>query len=182
MKKKAIMILAEGFEEVEAASPADILRRADIDLTIAGIGSLHITGAHGLAFSTDLLLKDTDSDYDAIILPGGGGGARNLAASQSVLERWGLPACNTASHPGVFRETIGESLSRERSDGGSSPPAGRDPITGHEAPLQFPTHGFLFGVVAHRPSGFLECDHIHKCVRFLPSSQAIAALYELSRF
>jgi 4-methyl-5(b-hydroxyethyl)-thiazole monophosphate biosynthesis len=84
MNKKAIIILAEGFEEIEASTPVDVLRRADVDVTVAGLGATLIKGAHGLAYETDVELEDAGDDYDALVLPGGGPGARNLAASSKV--------------------------------------------------------------------------------------------------
>jgi len=86
MAKKILIILAEGFEEIEAATPVDIFRRAGAEVMVAGLGAQEITGAHGIIFRTDIRLEDAAAaGYDALVLPGGGNGARNLAASSKVL-------------------------------------------------------------------------------------------------
>jgi 4-methyl-5(b-hydroxyethyl)-thiazole monophosphate biosynthesis len=91
MPKKVIVLLAEGFEEVEAVTPIDYLRRAGIEVTTAAIGKNRIvTGSHGIALTADLLLGElaakagADSvpvSFDAVVIPGGMKGADNLAAS-----------------------------------------------------------------------------------------------------
>ena len=85
MTKKVLIILAEGFEEIEAATPIDVLRRAGAEVTLAGLDALEISGAHGLIFHADTELNTkSGEDYDAIVLPGGGKGAKNLASSPEV--------------------------------------------------------------------------------------------------
>jgi len=86
---KAMIILADGFEEVEAITPIDVLRRAGVDVTVVGMLGNYVTGAHGLKVSVDKRLIDVESDldnYDALILPGGYPGYENLMKSQSVLK------------------------------------------------------------------------------------------------
>jgi 4-methyl-5(b-hydroxyethyl)-thiazole monophosphate biosynthesis len=84
MKKKVLVLLADGFEEMEAVAPIDILRRADVEVTVAGLGKLEATGAHGLAFKTDIQLEDYQGVPDAVVLPGGMPGAANLKKSPHV--------------------------------------------------------------------------------------------------
>ena len=84
MKKKALVIIADGFEEVEATTPVDILRRAEVDVTVAGLGSDTVTGAHGIAIKADTTLADYKDIPDAVVFPGGMPGAENLAASSTV--------------------------------------------------------------------------------------------------
>ncbi len=84
MPKKAIVILADGFEEIEASRVIDILRRADIDVTIAGLSEAKAKGSHEIEILADKKLDDAGEDFDACILPGGMPGATNLASSQKV--------------------------------------------------------------------------------------------------
>ena len=79
------LFLANGFEEVEALCPLDLLRRAGLKVTAVGIGGDVIVGAHGIAVQADM--PDTmyrDSKPEMIILPGGMPGASNLDASKTV--------------------------------------------------------------------------------------------------
>ena len=83
MAKRAIVVLAEGFEEIEAVTPVDILRRAGVAVEVVGLDAEAVTGAHGVTFQADRVLGDTE-DVDAVILPGGLPGAANLAASAKL--------------------------------------------------------------------------------------------------
>ncbi len=77
--------IANGFEEIEALCPIDLLRRAGVEVKTVGIGSSKITGAHGITVMTDI--KDAEFSYDSpdmIFLPGGMPGTLNLAASEVV--------------------------------------------------------------------------------------------------
>ncbi|MBR6677090.1 MAG: DJ-1/PfpI family protein [Clostridia bacterium] len=81
------LFLAEGFEEVEALTPVDYLRRAGISVTTVGIGGEYITGAHGITVKADVSDKDVCaecSSIDMVVLPGGMPGTLNLAASETV--------------------------------------------------------------------------------------------------
>ena len=81
----ACVILANGFEEIEASAIIDILRRANIDLTIAGLDQRQITGAHQLQVNTDTQLSDClNQNFDMIILPGGEPGSTNLEKNEQV--------------------------------------------------------------------------------------------------
>jgi len=87
MAKKALIILAEGFEEIEAVTPVDLLRRAGIEVTAAGLGSTTVKGAHGIHIGADMTLDAAGGDFDAIICPGGMPGTTNLMASDMVISR-----------------------------------------------------------------------------------------------
>jgi protein deglycase len=82
--KTALVILAEGFEEVEAIAPVDVLRRAGIRVTLVGVNSLTVKGSRNIGVQVDALLKDIKDLPDAVILPGGLPGATNLAKSREV--------------------------------------------------------------------------------------------------
>jgi len=82
--KKALMILADGFEEIEAFSPVDILRRADIEVTIAGLSGKAIESARGVKVTADIGLTEAEGEFDAVVFPGGAAGAENLAKSEKV--------------------------------------------------------------------------------------------------
>ena len=82
------ILLANGCEEIEAAAPIDILRRAGADVRTVGIGGDVITGAHGVSVDCDLSEDEFNKAFRAntelLFLPGGGTGTANLAASETV--------------------------------------------------------------------------------------------------
>lgn len=82
---KVLMPLASGFEEIEALTVADVLRRADIDVTLAGLHAGPVSGAHAISVITDATIDDVDVDtFDMIVLPGGQPGADNLNADPRI--------------------------------------------------------------------------------------------------
>lgn len=85
MARRAVIVFAEGFEEIEAVTPADILRRAGVKVELVGLEAIEVTGAHGITFKMDRVLADVE-DADAVILPGGLPGAENLAASERLAK------------------------------------------------------------------------------------------------
>jgi protein deglycase len=83
---KIIVPLAEGFEEIEAVTIIDVLRRAGCDVTSAYVGKNPVRGAHGIAVTADAdiqVLKE--SDFGCIVLPGGMPGSENLKKSGKVV-------------------------------------------------------------------------------------------------
>jgi 4-methyl-5(b-hydroxyethyl)-thiazole monophosphate biosynthesis len=80
VKNPIFIHLATGFEEIEAISIIDVLRRAQLTATTVSItGNLKVTGAHQITIEADLLFEETDySDAGMIILPGGMPGTTNL--------------------------------------------------------------------------------------------------------
>lgn len=83
----AIVLLADGFEESEAVCPIDILKRAGINVVIAGVGKSIVTSTHCLKIVADILVDEIKSyDFDLVFCPGGMPGASNLAASKSVCD------------------------------------------------------------------------------------------------
>ncbi|WP_124098792.1 DJ-1 family glyoxalase III [Ruminococcus sp. Marseille-P6503] len=74
------VFLADGFEELEAIAPIDILRRAGAEVKTVGIGSREVTAAHGVKFIADITVKEIklNNELEMIVLPGGMPGADNL--------------------------------------------------------------------------------------------------------
>jgi len=87
MGKTAMLLLVEGAEEMEAVITIDVLRRAGVAVTVAGVdGDATVKCSRGVFIKPDLSLKDAlkSAPYDAVIMPGGLGGAENLAKSEQV--------------------------------------------------------------------------------------------------
>ena len=79
------IFLAQGFEEIEALAPADILRRAGAMVCLVGVGGTQITGSHGITIQADLPDQELDfSQMEMMVLPGGLPGATNLEESRAV--------------------------------------------------------------------------------------------------
>ncbi len=87
--KKIAVHLAEGYEEIEAISIIDVLRRADLNVTIVSISEkLEVVGSHGIKIIVDKLFKEVDYELiDMIILPGGMPGAANLNEHLGLREQ-----------------------------------------------------------------------------------------------
>lgn len=83
---KAFVFLAKGFEEIEAITPIDILKRAGIEVeTVSISNSKEVVGAHGIIVVADYIFDDADlTDADLIFLPGGMPGTTNLDAHEGV--------------------------------------------------------------------------------------------------
>lgn len=117
MPKNAIVLLADGFEEVEALTPVDYLRRAGVEVTTAAIGKTGaVTGAHGVTINADTTLAaalQKSKGWDAVILPGGMPGAKNLAGSgetagllkeTAAADKW---ICAICASPAVVLAPLG---------------------------------------------------------------------------
>lgn len=79
--KKILVLLSDGFEEIEALSVVDVLRRGNIDCKMCSIEGEYVTGTHGIIVKSDCNIKDIDKEnYDGVVLPGGLPGAENLKA------------------------------------------------------------------------------------------------------
>ncbi len=88
MTKKAFIFLADGFEDVEAVTVIDLLRRAGVDIkTVSVSGTGTVTTSHGITMQTDLNFDDADySGADILILPGGMPGTTNLGACEPLTQ------------------------------------------------------------------------------------------------
>ncbi|MCL2381722.1 MAG: DJ-1/PfpI family protein [Treponema sp.] len=93
MVRKIVLLLAEGFEEVEAITPVDYLRRAGIEVTVAAVGQegLSVTGSHGVPVTACVTLAALAGDgrldpaeWDGVVVPGGLPGADNLHACEKT--------------------------------------------------------------------------------------------------
>ena len=133
---KVALLLANGFEEIEALTPLDVLRRARAAVDTIGIGAKTITGAHNIPVIADITDSEADAnDYDCVIFPGGMPGSVNLdfakftdeiiaavmkkggriaaiCAAPLVLGRRGLLKGKKATcYPGFENELIGAEIS-----------------------------------------------------------------------
>ena len=133
------MFIAQGFEEIEALCPLDLMRRAGLPVTTVGVGGDAITGAHGICVRTDITDAQFDgADLDMVFLPGGMPGTLNLAASDTVIgairdavasERYIATICaapsilgdmgllngkNATCYPGFEDRLIGANISKSR--------------------------------------------------------------------
>lgn len=98
-----LAILAEGFEEIEALTPIDLLRRAGVAVTTAAVGEdIHVTGRSGVTLHADTTLAAVgDRPFDCVFLPGGPGVAllradprvRALVRAQHAAGRWLAAIC-----------------------------------------------------------------------------------------
>lgn len=79
------VFLADGFEEMEALSPVDILRRAKIEVATVGIAGKRVTGAHGIVVEADLTEAVLDDSLEMVVLPGGMG--HELLKASPLVQR-----------------------------------------------------------------------------------------------
>lgn len=84
--KTALVLFAEGSEELEAVTIVNILRRAGVVVTLAGLTTGALKGARGITIEPDTTLDEVlQDDFDMVVLPGGQPGTRHLQADQRVL-------------------------------------------------------------------------------------------------
>ena len=121
------ILLAPGFEEIEALAPADLLRRAGIEAALVSVTGEPVPGSHGITVTADVALEEVDlSKMDMVVLPGGGPGYKNLGkdprveavkrdiwvaaicAAPTLLGRWGLLEGKKAiCYPGMEDQLTG---------------------------------------------------------------------------
>lgn len=87
--KNIAVHLADGFEEIEAVNIIDVLRRAELNVTVISVtGNLEVKGSHGIRIITDQLFDDVNYEFiDMIILPGGMPGSANLNEHLGLREQ-----------------------------------------------------------------------------------------------
>ena len=135
---RACVLLAPGFEEIEAVTIIDVLRRGEIVTEILGVEDLKVVGSHQIALEADRkLIEAVEEEWDLVVLPGGMPGATNLRDSDLVQrflqsqERAGarigaicagpialaqaglLEGKNATSFPGFEKQLAGASYQRE---------------------------------------------------------------------
>lgn len=98
---RVLVPLAEGFEEIEAVTVVDLLRRAGIEVHTASLDGPRVTGSHGIAMMADIALDAAVAcDYDMVVLPGGMPGAEHLKNDPrvtSLLRRFAAEGRYTAA-------------------------------------------------------------------------------------
>lgn len=82
--KKVCVLLAEGFEEVEALTISDIMRRAKVTCDLVSIKDKKVTSSHNVTIEADKIF-DESMEYDLVVLPGGIPGATNLRDDERVI-------------------------------------------------------------------------------------------------
>lgn len=86
--KQAVMLFAEGFEEVEALMTVDLLMRGGVDVKLVSVsGERNVSGSHGISVGMDLMMDEVCvQELDAVIIPGGMPGTVNLGKSEAVTK------------------------------------------------------------------------------------------------
>ncbi len=84
---KTLVFLASGFEEIETSTIVDVLRRADVKVTVASLNEGPTEGSRGMKFVPDKSVSEVDvADFDAVVCPGGSLGCENLRNDQRVID------------------------------------------------------------------------------------------------
>lgn len=84
--KKVAVLFKDGYEEIEALSVVDVLRRANIECLMVGMDQLEVTGNHGITVTMDQVFNETSKEFDMVVLPGGMPGAQNLKEDSRVIQ------------------------------------------------------------------------------------------------
>ncbi|MBU8913037.1 MAG: DJ-1/PfpI family protein [Spirochaetales bacterium] len=87
--KRIAVLLADGFEEVEAITPIDFLRRAGVEVPVVGVTGDLVTGGHSIRVRSDIVINQVDDQFianlDGVVVPGGTDGAENIAANDRAM-------------------------------------------------------------------------------------------------
>ena len=84
--QKIAVLCKDGFEEIEALTPVDVLRRANVHVDLVGMDDLKVTSSHQITIQMDCVFNDQIKEYDGIVIPGGLPGATNLRDDARVIE------------------------------------------------------------------------------------------------
>ncbi len=118
-EQRVVVLLADGFEEIETIAVVDLLRRAHMSVLVVGVGESSIEGGQGVVITPDLSLFDyleADAPVDSLdllVVPGGMGGVENLSASQRVSEllietyKSGVPIAAICAAPAYVLAPLG---------------------------------------------------------------------------
>lgn len=103
------VFLAQGFEEIEALSVVDVLRRAHLSVEMVGIGGRCVRGAHGIEVTADIIDQEWNAEgLEAVVLPGGMPGTLHLEQSEVVQKaidtavQRKLPLCAICAAPSIL--------------------------------------------------------------------------------
>jgi len=110
MRPRVLCLLVDGFEEIEAVTPIDLLRRAGIEVVLASLDRIDVTGRCNLRLIADVLLKNALPDsFDLLLLPGGPGvtamrGDARAAAIASIFHTSGKRVAAICAAPLVLKD------------------------------------------------------------------------------
>jgi len=184
---KALVFLAPGFEEVEAMTVVDFLKRCGVDVTLAGLKEKIVKGSHGVKVVPDEFIEKVRiGGYDAVICPGGSPGWENLRRDKRVIGMvkrahadgklvaaiCGGPA--TLSDAGVLRGkrcTIYPGLEGELKKGGGKPERGIVVVDGNLITSMGPATALAFAhAIAEKLVGKKKAGEVAE--RMLVSEEA----------
>ena len=124
MEQKVYVFLAEGFEEIEAVTPIDLLRRAGLNVeTVSVTADRLVTGAHGVPYTADRVLADVEGQSPlAIVLPGGLPGAQNTVSTELVAVDGNIitgkgPAASIPFGLAIVEKLAGATTAKEVAEG-----------------------------------------------------------------
>ena len=110
----ALVLVAEGSEEIETLAPADVLVRAGVSVTLGGVNGLEPIGSRGLPLRADRLIGALRGElFDALVIPGGNDGADSIARSDAarllIKHHWesGRLVCAICAAPAVVLGPMG---------------------------------------------------------------------------
>ncbi|TDA30333.1 MAG: DJ-1 family protein [Hadesarchaea archaeon] len=159
---RALVLLAPGFEEIEALTIVDLLRRGGVEVVTAGLEAGAVEGSHGVKVVPDRQLGEVRAgDFDAVICPGGYPGYENLRRNRRVLElvreaeKGGKLVAAICGAPSVLAEagvlegrkaTIYPGMEGELRKGGGRPSRGLVVVDGKVVTSMGPATAFAFAL------------------------------------